>query len=144
MLFFNLDERSVKALNKMFEDTQCTLNNNTDVFVSFRDFTYGKDTAIIICHGTQKGTIILGTHKEHKEYTSKELLQLLLPILQKDKIKTLYIVCCYGGLLPEITIDGVTIKSIHNDNTPVTLQWNNSKNLNGTYTAFLECNSINI
>ena len=48
MLFFNLDERSVIALNEMFEDTQCTLNNDTDIFVSFRDFTYGKDTAIIM------------------------------------------------------------------------------------------------
>lgn len=144
MLFFNLDERSVIALNEMFEDTQCTLNNDTNIFVSFRDFTYGKDTAIIICHGTQNGTVILGTHQEYREYTSKELLQLLLPTLQRDKIKTLYIVCCYGGLLPEITIDGVTIKPIHNDITPVTLQWNNSKNSNGTYTAFLKCNSINI
>lgn len=144
MLFFSLDERSVKALSKMFDDTQCVLNDNTDVFVPFKDSYYGKDSAIIICHGTSKGNVILGTHKKHKEYTSKELLQLLLPTLQGDNIKTLYIVCCYGGLLPEVTINGVTIKSIHNDRTPVTLHWNNSPNTNGTYTAFLECNSINL
>lgn len=119
MLSFNLDERSVTALNEMFDNS---LNSyDKQIFVPFRDFNYGKDSAFIICHGTSKGTIVIGTHSHYREYTSIELLSKLYSYLQSDGIKTLYVICCYAGLLPEETIDGVTIKGVCLDKTPISI-----------------------
>ena len=122
MLSFKLDERSVTAPNKMFDNS---LNGyNQQIFVPFRDFNYGKDSAFIICHGTSKGTIVIGTHSHYKEYTSIELLSKLYSYLQSDNIKTLYVICCYAGLLPEETIDGVTIKGVCLDKIPISIDYN--------------------
>ena len=122
MLSFKSDERSVTALNGMFDDS--SNNHDKQMFVPFRDFDYGKDSAFIICHGTSRGTIVIGTHSHYREYTSIELLSKLYSYLQSDNIKTLYVICCYAGLLPEETIDGVTIKGVCLDKTPISIDYN--------------------
>ena len=41
ILTFNLDERSVKALNEMFDNSYSSIDKQ--IFVPFRDFNYGTE-----------------------------------------------------------------------------------------------------
>ena len=122
MLTFNLDERSVIALNHMFDDSINSIDKN--IFVPFRDFSYGMNNAFLICHGTINGTIILSTHDNNREYSSEEILSMLWKHLNNDGIHYLYVICCYAGLLPNITIKGITIKGVCLDKKPISIVYN--------------------
>lgn len=137
MLTFNLDERSVTALNEMFDNSYSSIDKQ--IFVPFRDFNYGTDNAFIICHGTINGTIIIGTHGNYKEYTSIEVLSLLHTHLKQDKIKNVYVICCYAGLLPKVTIDGITIQGVCLDKCPIGITYDNNNITHNNYKATIYC-----
>ena len=122
MITFNLDERSVLALNEMFDDSIDNIDKN--IFVPFRDFSYGTESAFLICHGTINGTMLLGTHDNNREYSSIEVLSTLWKYLHDDNVRYLYVICCYAGLLPEVTIKGITIKGICLDKKPISIVYN--------------------
>ena len=94
-----------------FKQLKETLNN-TRSYCLFRlaDGQHA-DTVFLLAHGTDTGLISINKQL----VTAEQLLKSLIAkgIFKNKGIKMLYTICCHGGLQASVTIDGITVSSIH-------------------------------
>jgi hypothetical protein len=97
-------------LNKFKELNEVMKGNKTYCLFKLANDLY-KDTLFVFAHGTDTGLIEINGI----QITNKQLLTSLLTntVIKERNIKTIYTICCHGGIQQPITIDDVTIKSMH-------------------------------
>ena len=66
-------------------------------------------TAFLLAHGSEDGFIQL----KNKLYKPQQVVQAFAPLAKKQGIKTIYSLCCYGGVQPTVEAEGVTLTSFH-------------------------------
>ena len=106
--FTNVTENKLQKLYNWCDSLRVASINNTIQKTDYVLFKNGEDS-FLLAHGSEDGRIQL----KNQLYTPQQVVQALAPLAQKQQIKTIYSLCCFGGVQPTVTAEGVTLKSFH-------------------------------
>ena len=106
--FINVTEKKLQKIYNWCDSLRVASINNTIQKTDYVLFKNGEDS-FLLAHGSEDGMIQL----KNKLYTPAQVVQALAPLAQKQGIKQIYSLCCYGGIQPPVEYDGVTLKSFH-------------------------------
>ena len=106
--FTNVTEKKLQKLNNWCDSLRVASINNTIQKTDYVLFKNGED-AFLLAHGSEEGNIQI----KNKIYSPQQVIKSLAPFAKEQGINTIYSRCCYGGVQPTVTSDGVTLKSFH-------------------------------
>ena len=106
--FLAIREEKIEQINNWCNSLRIALIANKIQEKDYVLFLNGK-TAFLLAHGSEDGFIQL----KNKLYKPQQVVQAFAPLAKKQGIKTIYSLCCYGGVQPTVEAEGVTLTSFH-------------------------------
>lgn len=106
--FLAVQEKKLEQLNSWCNSLRVASIKNIPQEKDYVLFKNG-ETAFVLAHGSEDGFIQI----KNKLYKPEQVVQAFAPLAKKQGIKTIYSLCCYGGVQPTVEAEGVTLTSFH-------------------------------